>query len=54
VDNLANDALRAFLAEACGVPLRRVRIVSGEHSRVKRVAIDGTTAGDVRVRLSLD
>lgn len=43
LDNLANGALLAFIAERCNVPRRSVRLVSGERSRTKRVAIDGLT-----------
>jgi uncharacterized protein (TIGR00251 family) len=39
VDGAANDALIAFLAEHYNVPRSRVRIVSGERSRNKRVEI---------------
>jgi uncharacterized protein (TIGR00251 family) len=44
VDNAANLALIEFLAATVKVPRRAVRIVAGEHSRNKRVAIDGVTA----------
>ncbi|HEX4927387.1 MAG TPA: DUF167 domain-containing protein [Burkholderiales bacterium] len=40
VDNRANEALVAFLAEHYGVPRRRVRIASGLKSRDKRVVIE--------------
>ena len=39
VDNQANEALVAFLAEYYGVPRRNVTIVSGVRSRQKRVVI---------------
>jgi uncharacterized protein len=39
VDDAANAALIAFLAEHYNVPRSRVRIVSGERSRNKRVEI---------------
>lgn len=39
VDGAANAALIAFLAEYYQVPRSRVRIVSGERSRNKRVEI---------------
>jgi uncharacterized protein (TIGR00251 family) len=39
VEGKANEALRAFLADAFGVPLRRVAIVRGEASREKVVRI---------------
>ena len=51
VDGAANDALVAFLAETLGIPRRAIRIVSGERSRHKRVAIEGIGADDVRARL---
>ncbi len=40
VDDQANDAVRKLIAEHFGVPIRRVEIVSGHHSRDKVVAID--------------
>jgi len=40
VGGRANEALRAFLAEAFGVPQRNVTIVRGEASRDKIVRID--------------
>jgi uncharacterized protein (TIGR00251 family) len=39
VDGAANAALIAFLAEHFKVPSSRIRIVSGERSRNKRVEI---------------
>ena len=53
VDGAANDALIAFMAEALDVPRRAVRVASGEHSRHKRLAIDGVTAALIRARLSV-
>lgn len=41
VDGAANDALISFLAELFRCPRRAVRLVSGERSREKRVALDG-------------
>jgi uncharacterized protein len=41
VDGAANEALVAFLASSLRLPRRSVRVVSGEKSRDKRVAIDG-------------
>jgi uncharacterized protein (TIGR00251 family) len=48
VEGAANDAVIAFFAEALQVPRRTVRIVSGEQSRRKRVAIAGVTVAQVR------
>jgi uncharacterized protein (TIGR00251 family) len=41
VDGAANAELIAVLAEALGVPRRRVEIVSGERARLKRVRVVG-------------
>ena len=51
VDGAANDALIEFLATALGLPRRAIHIVSGEHSRRKRVTIAGMTAEQVRAIL---
>jgi len=48
VEGAANDALVDFLASTLHVPRRRIRIVAGERSRHKRVAIDGMTGDEVR------
>ena len=41
VEGSANQALIVFLAEALDVPRRNIRILSGERSRHKRIAIAG-------------
>lgn len=51
VDDKANWELLRFLADRLGVPSSAVRLLSGQTSREKRVAIAGTTAA--RVALSL-
>jgi uncharacterized protein (TIGR00251 family) len=51
VEGAANDALIDFFARALGVPRRAVRIVSGERSRNKRVAIAGVADGQIRALL---
>lgn len=43
VEGAANDALRVLLATTLKIPPRSIRIVAGEHSRQKRVAIDQVT-----------
>jgi uncharacterized protein (TIGR00251 family) len=40
VDGRANDALERYLAETLGVPRSAVRVVKGERSRDKIVAVD--------------
>ena len=40
VDGKANEAIVAYIAERIGVPRRTVRIIAGESSREKRIAID--------------
>jgi uncharacterized protein len=47
VEDLANDALRHLLAARLNVPVSAVRIVGGEKSRNKRVAVAGITRAQV-------
>lgn len=42
VDDKANTALLAFLADLFSVPKRNVTLISGERSREKRVSIVGS------------
>jgi uncharacterized protein (TIGR00251 family) len=51
VEGAANDALIEFLSAALRLPRRDIRIVSGERSRRKRVAIAGMTPAQVRAIL---
>src|SRR5215813_12533590 len=51
VENRANEALREYLATLLKRPKSAVRILSGEHSRTKRVAIDGVTRQQVEALL---
>jgi uncharacterized protein (TIGR00251 family) len=44
VDGAANDLLIEFMAGLLDLPRRAVRVVSGERSRRKRLAIDGVGA----------
>jgi uncharacterized protein (TIGR00251 family) len=39
VDGKANERLRKFLSERCGVPKSQVTVLSGDTSREKRVKI---------------
>jgi uncharacterized protein (TIGR00251 family) len=43
VEGRANESLRRILAERLNAPLSAVRIVSGENSRNKRIAVAGIT-----------
>jgi uncharacterized protein (TIGR00251 family) len=47
-DDRANQALRKLLAARLKVPLAAVRIAAGEHSRTKRIEIQGATAAMIR------
>jgi uncharacterized protein (TIGR00251 family) len=47
VDDRANTALRRLLAEHLNVPVSAVRIVAGEKSRTKRVAVAGATLAQI-------
>lgn len=53
VEGAANDALISFLSEILQVPRRAIRIVSGERSRHKRVAVDGLAADLAKTHLGL-
>jgi uncharacterized protein (TIGR00251 family) len=53
VGGAANAALVEWLSRSLAVPARSIRIVSGERSRHKRVAIDGVSVSQVE-RLFLE
>lgn len=40
VDGAANKACSAFLAKLCGLPKSRVKLISGEASRHKRLLLE--------------
>jgi len=48
LDGAANDAVIEYLAGLLDLPRRAVRLVSGERSRMKRLAIEGVSADRVR------
>ena len=48
MDGKANAALIAFLSKVAFVPKRSVVLLSGETSRLKRVALCGVTAAAAR------
>jgi uncharacterized protein (TIGR00251 family) len=51
VDGAANDVLIAFLSNALDLPRRSIRIISGEKSRDKAVAITGMDQAAVLAKL---
>ena len=52
VDGAANDELVRVLSKALGVPKRAVRIVKGESSRHKLVAVAGVAPDELHARLA--
>ena len=54
VENRANEALREFLASLLKRPKSAVRILGGEHSRTKRVAIEGVTRQEIEALLQFE
>jgi uncharacterized protein len=51
VDGKANDALRAFVADALGLPRSRVELIAGASSRHKRLRIAGVAPEQVAAAL---
>jgi uncharacterized protein len=49
----ANKAVTALLADALGVPHRSVEIVSGGHTRSKRIRVVGVDPATVAERLGI-
>jgi len=47
----ANQAVRRLLAEALGVPVSRVRVLSGEGAQDKVILVEGYPPDEVRRRL---
>lgn len=54
IENRANEALCEFLASLLKRPKSAVRILSGEHSRTKRVAIEGVTRKEIEALLQFE
>ena len=54
VENRANEALCEFLAALLKRPKSAVRILSGDHSRTKRVVIEGVTREQVEALLHFE
>jgi len=51
VDGAANEAVIDLIAATCRVPRRAIRLVSGESSRQKRIAIDGVTPDQIHAAI---
>jgi uncharacterized protein (TIGR00251 family) len=51
VEGRANEALLRLLSDTLGVPKSSLRIVRGQRSREKLVAVEGLDAAEVRHRL---
>jgi len=54
VENRANEALCEFLAALLKRPKSAVRILSGDHSRTKRVVIEGVRREQVEALLQFE
>ncbi len=52
VEGAANQALIDLFSKLFGRPKRDIRLVSGDRSRAKRVAVDGVSVALVRERLT--
>ncbi len=52
VEGAANAELIAVVSDALGVPRRAVAIIAGEHSRLKRVRVNGVTADAAKAILN--
>lgn len=51
VDGKANEECIRFLADLCGVPRSKVRIVTGASGRMKLVEIEGVDQAELERRL---
>lgn len=51
MDGAANQALIAFIADWLGLPKSKVVLVSGQQSRLKKLAIEGLEPGQLQARL---
>jgi uncharacterized protein len=54
IENRANEALCEFLADLLKRPKSAVRILGGEHSRTKRVTIEGVTRQQIEALLQFE
>jgi uncharacterized protein YggU (UPF0235/DUF167 family) len=53
VEGAANQALVALVANAFGVPKRKVALIAGETARVKRLRIEGDPQALARIAAAL-
>jgi uncharacterized protein len=53
IEGRANDALCEYLADSLGIPRRAIRMIRGETSRQKVIAIDGLTRVEFDAKLGL-
>ncbi|MGH2348825.1 MAG: DUF167 domain-containing protein [bacterium] len=54
LDGRANDAVRRILASALGVPVSRIGLAQGRHSRDKVAEVSGLSSEEVSRRLGGD
>jgi uncharacterized protein len=54
VDDRANDALCKILAARLNVPAAAVKILGGEHSRLKRVQVRGVSAEKIQALANIE
>src|SRR5712672_1009716 len=54
LEDRANEALREYLAELLKTPKAAVRMLSGHHSRSRRVEVRGVTEQQVLALVTLD
>lgn len=52
LDGKANEHLIRFLAERIGVPIARLSLIRGGHSRNKIVAVEGMTTDEAMRRMT--
>jgi uncharacterized protein (TIGR00251 family) len=52
IEGQANEALLRLLAHELMLPIRSLRLVSGQRSRRKLIAVDGLTSEELQQRLA--
>jgi len=52
LENRANEALVAWLAEQLGVPRKQIDLLTGQTSRQKRVLVCGVTLEEVQLLMT--